>query len=143
MQMYEEAIGEMETAVLLDPTLLTARLQVGLLHLTCANPSRALELLTPLADTTAEHPLACFARGLIHLIRDEFEATIDSLNRGIELNKENPALNNDMLKIITQVKLILSGNNSASTQTPSAATPTSDSQHLFISAYTSNKKIDS
>ena len=132
LRMYDRAVLEMEAAVAVDPTLYIARFQLGLLWLSSGDGARALAVLEPLELLDSGNPLASFAKGLMHLIRDEFTETLECLALGIQLNTENPALNGDMQKIIEQVNAlppeVLNKKESAETA--------SDTPHIFMSAYT-------
>ena len=139
VEQYADAIGEMETAVLLDPNLHIARLQAGLLHMTCANPARATQLFSPLLSLGENDALACFAQGLLLLIEDRFAESIVQLQRGMSLNTTNAALNGDMQKLIDRMGPLLQGMPSAATS-DGASTNENVPSHLFLSAYTSNQR---
>ena len=98
------AIDYMGQAIDVDPAMHTARFQLGLLHLTCAQPEQGLAVLTPLADLGPESMFYHLHQGLAHLVRDEFELCRGSLRKGMELNKSssqfNQALNGDMQKLL-------------------------------------------
>jgi len=101
---YEGAVLEMSAALALNPLLHVARLQLGLLHLTMAQPHHALAVLGPLEELPDDAALKHFKRGLEALIHDNFAACLDALQRGIEGNRDNAALNRDMQLIIDRVK---------------------------------------
>lgn len=137
---YEEAIREMETAITLDPNLFTARFQLGLLYLTSGNAAAAEHIFKPLENLGSDTPLACFAKGLSCLIHDQFPETVDWLQRGIALNRDNPALSGDMQKVIDQVQLVL---NQPQQQEQEGNVPLEDNeahQHVLLSVYTDNEK---
>ena len=48
--------------------------------------------------------LKAFKRGLEALIRDDFPTCIGYLQQGIELNKHNATLNDDMTQLIARVR---------------------------------------
>jgi Flp pilus assembly protein TadD len=101
---YELAVAEMTRAVELDPTLYTAHLQLGLLHLTSGRPAEALTAwrgLDTLADTD---PLRMFRRGLEALIGEDFATCVSWLESGILANQSNPALNRDMVTLVNRVR---------------------------------------
>lgn len=103
-QDYEGAVLEMSAAIALNPLLHVARLQLGLLHLTLAQPDHAVHLLAPLEQLPDDSPLKHFKRGLEALIRDDFAACVRALEHGIALNRDNAPLNADMQLIVSQVK---------------------------------------
>jgi hypothetical protein len=92
---YTRAVNEMTLALSLNPTLHTARLQLGLLHLTMAEPARALAMLAPL-ESSGDEALTLFKRGLEALIHDDFAACVRHLESGMRLNTTNAPLNHDM-----------------------------------------------
>ena len=101
---YESAVLEMSAAIALAPFLHIARFQLGLLHLTMAQPEHTLAVLAPLAELPDEAPLKHFTNGLAALIRDDFTTCSAALERGIALNKDNAPLNHDMQLILDQVR---------------------------------------
>jgi tetratricopeptide (TPR) repeat protein len=115
---YEGAVLELSAAIALSPLLHVARLQLGLLHLTLAQPDHALHVLAPLEDLPDESPLKHFKRGLEALIRDDFAACVSALEHGIALNQDNAPLNADMRLIVSQVQCTVETNRES--QDPSA-----------------------
>ena len=101
---YEGAVLEMSAALALNPLMHVARLQLGLLHLTMAQPHHAVAVLGPLEELPDGSALKHFKRGLEALISDDFAACLGSLERGIEANRENAALNRDMQLIVEKVR---------------------------------------
>ena len=104
---YDGAILELSAAIALNPMLHVARLQLGLLHLTLAQPHHTIAVLAPLEDLGDADALKHFKRGLETLIKDEFDACIAHLERGIELNGANAPLNGDMQLIVDKVKVVV------------------------------------
>ena len=101
---YPEAVAQMRTALDINPKLHFARLQLGLLYLTMAQPDDSLAVWAPLEDLEETAALKAFKRGLEALIRDDFSACIGHLQRGIDLNKQNATLNDDMSQLIERVR---------------------------------------
>lgn len=134
IQMYDRAISHMEAAIAIDPALDIARFQLGLLWLTSGHGENAELVLSPLQLAPENNPLHHFGKGLIHLIHDQFPECVQSLNQGIELNSENLALNNDMNRILDEIKKLESNAPSADAQQEESDNP--DAQHVFLSAYT-------
>lgn len=132
LQLTDRAIASMEAALAADPHMAIARLQLGLLHLTNGNGAGVIETLLPLDDLGDGDALRHFGSGLRSMVDNDPLATRQHLARGIALNKENPALNADMQRIIDGIS------NAPSESQPAAATPaTSDNgQHVMLSAYT-------
>jgi tetratricopeptide (TPR) repeat protein len=117
--LYDRAAEEMAKAVKLDPTLVTAQFQLGLLHITSARVKEAEETWKPLDKLGPNNPFYLFKTGMLHLARDEFDACIETLEKGIKLNQQNAALNNDMRRVIDDVKAKFPPG--AGTGTPAAA----------------------
>jgi tetratricopeptide (TPR) repeat protein len=100
---YNRAVEEMTRAVELEPQLHTARLQLGLLHLTMGQREAALEQWARLRQTPVSG-IRCFAEGLEALSRDDFARCVTALEQGITLNTTNPPLNDDMRMIIERIR---------------------------------------
>lgn len=101
-----EALASLKRAVEIAPDFAIARFQLGFFQLTSGEAVDALTTWGPIALMPEGHYLRFFVGGLTHLIRDEFDETVERLNQGIAANDENPALNNDMQLIIDQVTAI-------------------------------------
>jgi len=101
---YPEAVAQMRTALDINPKLHFARLQLGLLYLTMSQPDDSLATWAPLEELDETAALKAFKRGLEALIRDDFSACIGHLQRGIDLNKQNATLNDDMSQLIEKVR---------------------------------------
>ena len=138
IQMHDRAIAEMETAVAIDPALATARLQLGLLLLGTGAAQRALDILQPLSTLDANNALRYFGNGLIHLIREELNNATASLQQGIALNIDNPALNSDMQRIIDEIAKLPMEARVHSDQVDGLPDDAS-ARHIFLSAYTSGR----
>jgi tetratricopeptide (TPR) repeat protein len=140
--MYERAVNEMENALALDPALTTARLQLGLLWIGGGAVDRAESVLAPLAELSADDALRHFGAGLGLLIKNLLDEAAARLEQGIALNNSNPALNQDMRKIIDEIARVRSGAAPApapaAVHASSAAPAAEDTQHILLSAYTGN-----
>jgi tetratricopeptide (TPR) repeat protein len=101
---YPEAVAQMRTALDINPKLHFARLQLGLLYLTMSQPDDSLAVWAPLEDLEETAALKAFKRGLEALIRDDFPTCIGYLQQGIDLNKQNATLNDDMSQLIERVR---------------------------------------
>lgn len=113
---YESAVLEFSAALALNPLLHIARLQLGLLHLTLAQPHHAIGVLGPLEDLDDASALKHFKRGLEALIADDFEACVTHMKAGIALNGENAPLNRDMSLILQKATAALDQEKNSSTQ---------------------------
>jgi tetratricopeptide (TPR) repeat protein len=130
--LVERAIEEFNKALALEPNLIPARFQLGLLLLCNARGQEALDAWAPLEKAGAADFYAVFARGLSKLARDEFASSAEDLRRGIELNRSNPALNIDMKRVLDQVEAHMKAGGPAQ---PPAEQPSQPGQ-LLLSAYT-------
>lgn len=101
---YPEAVAAMHTALDINPKLHFARLQLGLLYLTMSQPDHSLAVWAPLEELDETAALKAFKRGLEALIRDDFPTCIGYLQQGIDLNKHNATLNDDMTLLIARVR---------------------------------------
>jgi len=101
---YQEAVVHMRTALDINPKLHFARLQLGLLYLTMSQPDDSLAVWAPLEELDESAALKAFKRGLEALIRDDFPTCIGYLQQGIDLNKQNATLNDDMSQLIEKVR---------------------------------------
>jgi tetratricopeptide (TPR) repeat protein len=108
-----EAMPALKRAVELAPDFAIARFQLGFFQLTSGEAADALSTWGPLALLPEGHYLRKFVAGLTHLIRDEFEEAIRHLREGIEVNDENPPLNNDMNLLIEQTSQLVQSNAAA------------------------------
>jgi len=100
---YEEAVAEMTAAIELKPSLHTARLQLGLLHMTMAQPTQALSAWAPLEELEDDSALKLFKRGLEALIHEQLYDCVQWLEAGILRNATNPPLSRDMRAVIDRV----------------------------------------
>jgi Flp pilus assembly protein TadD len=138
--LYDRAVEDMTNAVKLDPGLTTAHFQLGLLHITSGRVDEAIKAWKPLDALGKENPLYLFKSGMIHLARDEFDACVQSLTRGIALNTFNEALNKDMQRIIDEVKARGGQQAAKSTAVPTAKPQKPSGSHVLLSAYRNNKE---
>jgi Flp pilus assembly protein TadD len=130
--LFDRAAKDMADALELDPELVPARFQLGLLHLVHARVGEAAAVWKPLDSLPESDPYLHFKRGLEALARDDFAGCRESLTRGLGLNKSNPALNADMQRLLEQT--------GARAAAPAAGEPKTESTeqaaHVLLSAYT-------
>lgn len=134
--LYERAIEEMSKAVELEPDLPTAHFQLGLLYATSGLVEEAEQAWQPLDALGENEPLFLFKRGMLHLVRDEFQFCIDDLKKGIELNTLNEDLNNDMRRVAASAEGALHAQGAAAGMPPAEDTPkNAGGRHILLSAY--------
>lgn len=132
---YEGAVLEFSAAIALSPQLHAARFQLGLLHLTLAQPHHAIAVLAPLEDLGDNAALKQFKRGIEALIKDDFSNCLQHLQRGIELNQENPPLNRDMRMIVERVTATLDAQKAEPVTVPRTSEASADAVRTDFSLY--------
>lgn len=130
--LYERAISAMEMALQMDPALPNARLQLGLLVLSSGDGAKAETILRPLAEIVPADAQTRFASGLIHLIHDEFDAALNQLTQGMAQNLDNPAMNQNMQKIVDGINQL----PPEVREQAAAKANEAQLQHVMLSAYT-------
>jgi len=138
--LYDRAIEEMTHAVELDSSLHTATFQLGLLYITSGLVDRAVTAWQPLDKLGAKNPLYLFKAGMLHLARDEFQQAVDMMRKGLELNKNNEALNRDMLRVIADAEKQLA--TTTASPAPDAGSKDKDANNVLLSAYRKNRSGD-
>lgn len=143
--MYERAIEEMEQATKLAPEIETAHFQLGLLYISLSKVDEAVQAWSKLKTLDEDHYLRLFSDGIeVLVLEDDFKSCIDKLKQGIQNNHENPALNNDMNKMINAAEYAINENNGnveRINNLDKAAEATSPKGKQAISIY--NNKFDS
>src|SRR6185312_11997246 len=89
-QDYQQARAAFEAALRLEPGFAVARFQLGLLELSSGEAAAAVETLRPLGTLPPDSALFLFARGLNHMIVDDFPTAIARLGEGMARNLDNP-----------------------------------------------------
>jgi len=105
--MFDRAVEEMSKAVSLDPSIIAAHFQLGMLYITSGRPREAEKAWLPLNDLGQAHPFFLFKTGLLHLANDEFAQCVDYIKRGIAANHINEPLNRDMEKVLASAEQAL------------------------------------
>jgi len=103
LQLFPRAMGAMEDALALDPTLWTARLQLALLYLDAGRNDAAIQVLEPLLSREAEDGLRMYARGLTQLAGGDPAAARASLQDGIAQDKPDAPLARDMQRLCDEL----------------------------------------
>jgi tetratricopeptide (TPR) repeat protein len=125
--MYERSAEHLKKAIAIDPAMHIARFQLGLLYLTSGQIAEASTTWAPLNTLGVAHYLFLFKSGLEHLASDQFDACRDCLNRGIASNADNPALSDDMRRILDDLP-----------ERATADAADGEPNAFFLSAYTGN-----
>jgi tetratricopeptide (TPR) repeat protein len=131
--LIDRAEEDMATALELDPSLVPARFQLGLLFLVRGKVANAMTVWEALEKLDDSDPYLHFKRGLEYLAQDDFARCQESLALGMSLNRANPPLNRDMLRIVDEVKARTSAPAAASQEPASAP-------HVLLSGYTGSRR---
>lgn len=102
--MYERALTEMTHAIELRPSFDAARLQLGLLSLTCGLQDRAETVLQPLAEGSEDSGYRHYALALISLSKDDLPACAAAIEKGLKLPQANPELGGDMARLLQSLR---------------------------------------
>lgn len=106
--LFERALEVMGRAVRLDPSLVTAHFQLGQIHYAMGNIAAAKECWQPLDSEGQVGGLQAFKNALLHIADGDHTQAIETLDRGIALAPENPALVLDMQRVKANVERHLS-----------------------------------
>jgi tetratricopeptide (TPR) repeat protein len=136
--LHAKAAEEMAQALVLEPDLHTARFQLGLLHITAGRTAEAEQVWEGLNTLGDRDPLYLFKKGMLHLVRDEFEQCVEALKSGIELNTYNEDLNNDMRRVLGDAEKALQEHPAALQEAKDGAAE-ANGQHMLLSIYESKE----
>lgn len=128
--LFDRAIEGMTRAIKLDPTLDTARLQLGLLHYTQGRMEEARAAWAGLDKLAPDDALFLFKSALLRLGDGETADAMDLLERAARNVKGNPALGHDIQRVLANIR--------ARTSTPDA--PKSTASHLLATKYGESAK---
>lgn len=134
--LHAQAAEEMAQALELEPDLHTARFQLGLLHITSGKTAESEQVWAGLDALGDRDPLYLFKKGMLHLVRDEFEQCVEAIKAGIELNTYNEDLNNDMRRVLNDAEKAMQGQPAARLEAKNDASDT-NGQHMLLSIYES------
>lgn len=105
LQRYDEGRSAMARAIEIAPDFALARFQLGFLDMTSGKAVDAIGVWQPLFNLPEDEPFRIFAEGLTNLAGDNFAEARRLLNKGIELNTENPLISADMQLILDEIKV--------------------------------------
>lgn len=116
--MWEEAEDSLASAVRLDPAAPVPAIQLGLLQISVGRGEAAGRTVAPLAASTQDAALVCFARAIGCLAGDDARGASTAIARGLALPQENPALAEDFKRLLGALEaapaLPLAGTDEAS-----------------------------
>jgi tetratricopeptide (TPR) repeat protein len=91
-------------AMVRDPDHIMCRFQAGLLELTSGNLQACAHLWARLEQSLPDdHYVKLFVQGCLAMAMDRFDEAIILINRGLELNQDNPALSRDMNMLLHEI----------------------------------------
>lgn len=134
--LYDRAIAGMETALELDPSLDTARFQLGLLYLQSSRKDDARLAFSELQARTLDTALGYCAQAYLAMLDEDAARAIPLLRQGIEACSANPALRGDMERVLAS----LDDTASAPTPASGAETAASTAGTVFLGAYRNNEE---
>jgi len=145
------SLGRMEAAeqcfanaVLLDPSMVVARYQLGLLQYSSGRASTALITWQPLLALDDQNsPLPHWIKGFAALAGDNFNAARECFETGLARNAEHPPMSDDIRKVLAQMDAISPVTNDsrleavyeATTALQPEATNEEQSSHVLLSNY--------
>ena len=103
ISLYDKAEVEIGRSIQLDPNLLTACFQLGLLQLSQGKLIDAKSTWQGLDKLPVDNFLQLFRSGLQYLIEDQYEQAKETLQQGIAVNTFSPDLNRDMQNILMSI----------------------------------------
>ena len=141
LKMPDRAAQHFASALELDPTQPVARFQYGLLMLTSGQLGQAEAIWEPLGELDAQDPVRLFKDGLLHMVRDEFDAALASLRAALARPALDPALARDIEMTIGRIEQAQregaapSGVGEVTDRDAAGAPAVSIESHLALSAY--------
>ncbi len=131
-----EAEASFANAVLLAPSLETARYQLGLLQYSSGRAAVAMVTWEPLFQLEAGHPIRSFVEGFSALAADDFETALRVFATGMEANRDNAPMNVDIAQVVAAIGQVLSahaGQPAHGTRFGGAAGPVGS--HVLLAGY--------
>lgn len=122
-------------ALLLEPGLLIARYQLGLLQLSSARAAIALVTWQPLLQLDDSNPLPHFVRGFEALAHDQFDEASRCFEAGLARNVDNAPLSNDIRKVLEKIDAIQAHSHQPLVDSESEPEATEVDFHFLLSNY--------
>lgn len=129
--MYERAENSLKQALVAKPDFEAARFQLGLLYIVNNQVDQASTTWEALDNLGDDNPHYLFKCGLLHLAKDEFDKSIEYINKGLVANTQNTPLNNNMNQILNDILAVQQ-------QTSGVAAPANNlnnAKHAQLKAY--------
>lgn len=140
--LYDRAVEYFTQALGLDPTLHTARFQLGLLYMTQGQVDPALSTLAPLEQLPPDQAFSHLGTGLRLLIQGQVAACREEIVQGMKLNSMSPspnvALNVDLGKLLQALSVEAQG---GAPDAPSGRQADVEADFM-MSAYNRNRSVN-
>lgn len=133
-----EAEASFANAILLSPSLLIARFQLGLLQFTSGRVGVALLTWQAILDADRDNALSLFVQGFAALAADAFSDALTAFETGIERNVDNEPLNQDIRMVMARTRELqatsLAGKMSVTIAERDASSSQSE-EHILLANY--------
>jgi len=142
--MFDRAIADMTKATEIDPDFLVAYFQMGQVYITLNDVDAAEEVWKALDHLGEDNFYFLFKRGMLNVMRGNYEACIKDMKKGIELNNTNESLTNDMQRLLVKAEdaLALEKHSTGATVTDISSAKDSQSGTHTLSAYQQSDNDD-
>ncbi|MHA3061136.1 tetratricopeptide repeat protein [Acinetobacter sp. ANC 4636] len=141
--LFERAITTLQHVIEINPTFDIAQFQLGLLYLQTQQVFQAEPLFSNLSLSSNDPALSAFSLGYLALFKEQTTDAIHHFQEGIEVCS-NDALNNDIQRVITQIKnAMINSSSTARTSTNETIEPnhTFQAQTESANMTTEQKKL--
>lgn len=128
-QRHGEARTDFVQTLTLAPDLHVARFMLGLLELLNGLVAQASQSWLPLDRLSEDDTLRVLKDGLLSLAGDRFDDALDKLNRGMQLNRQHPLINDYVRAVIAKITA------EAKTGDPAKNSAAEQHDHLLLSGY--------
>lgn len=136
----EGARQHFRLAMVREPAHSVCRFQAGLLELTSGDLSASGHLWAPLEQSLPDGSyIKSFVQGCLAMALDRFDEAKALLRAGLQSNQENPALNNDMLMLLTQIEALEIKNESSNEATTEPESEAPGSTLAALNMFQRNK----
>lgn len=100
--MVDKAINGLNKAIQLKPDLYIASFQLGMLYFSLGETDACLSTLQTLESLDDSNPIKCFVTAMFALKNDDEASCRHWIQQGVEINLENPALN-EMMAVVLDI----------------------------------------
>jgi tetratricopeptide (TPR) repeat protein len=136
--MMDRAQVALTRAVELEPGLVGARFQLGLLRLTQGDVEAARGVWQALDAESENSPYRLFRDGMLLMVVDAFEPALDALRRCAALPQIDAALKRDVDMVIGQIETRQISSDATTAAQPQPVSEEDSASLLFLSAYRNN-----